>query len=92
DFFVRATVLQALAARASAAETPFILASYRLALTDSLNDARIAAIRYLAAAWKRDSAGFPDSLRSVLRALAPPQDPLVRAEALESSGMRYVMS
>jgi len=50
-----------------------------------LNDARIAAVRYLAAAWKRDSAGFPDSLRVMLRALKPPDDPLVRAEALESS-------
>ncbi len=85
DFFVRATVLQALASRASAAETPFALASYRLALTDSLNDARIAAVRYLAAAWKRDSAGFPDSLLASVRALAPSRDPLVRAEATESS-------
>ncbi|MGI9075997.1 MAG: peptidylprolyl isomerase [Gemmatimonadaceae bacterium] len=85
DFFVRATVLQALASRASAAETPAILASYRLSLADSLNDARIAAVRYVSAAWKHDSAGFPDSLRAVVRALAPSEDPLVRAEALESS-------
>jgi len=85
DFYVRATVLQALESRATAAETPGILASYRLALTDSLNDARIAAVRYLAAAWKRDSANFPDSLRAMVQELKPSDDPLVRAEARESS-------
>jgi cyclophilin family peptidyl-prolyl cis-trans isomerase len=58
-----------------------ILASYALAAGDSGNDARIAAIRYVANAWKRDSASFPDSLRISLRALAPSDDPLVRAEA-----------
>ncbi|MBA3557037.1 MAG: peptidylprolyl isomerase [Gemmatimonadaceae bacterium] len=85
DFYVRATVLQALGSRASAAETPGILASYQRALADSLNDARIAAVRYLAAAWKRDSTNFPDSVRAMVQALKPSDDPLVRAEALESS-------
>ncbi|MFL5560962.1 MAG: peptidylprolyl isomerase [Gemmatimonadaceae bacterium] len=81
DFFVRATALLALADSARAPEIPAVLASYQLAAGDSGNDARIAAIRYLAAAWKRDSAAIPDSVRRLIAALPSPGDPLVRAEA-----------
>ena len=81
DFFVRATALLALADSARASEIPVVLASYRLAARDSGNDARIAAIRYLANAWKRDSASVPDSVRRMIIALPPSDDPLVRAEA-----------
>ncbi|HEX2778043.1 MAG TPA: peptidylprolyl isomerase [Gemmatimonadaceae bacterium] len=81
DFFVRATALLALADSARASEVPAVLASYRLAARDSGNDARIAAIRYVASAWKRDSAAFPDSVRRAVSALESPDDPLVRAEA-----------
>lgn len=81
DFFVRATALLALADSARAAEVPAVLASYALAARDSGNDARIAAIRYVAAAWRRDSAAFGDSLRRAVGALRPSDDPLVRAEA-----------
>ena len=81
DFFVRATALLALSDSARAAELPAVLASYALAAADSGNDARIAAIRYVASAWKRDSASVPDSLRRALAALASSDDPLVRAEA-----------
>ena len=81
DFFVRATAILALADSARASEIPAVLASYALAARDSGNDARIAAIRYVAAAWKRDSASVSDSLRRTIAALPPSDDPLVRAEA-----------
>jgi len=80
DVAVRATVLAALATRARAAETSAVLASYRVAGADSMNDARVAAVRYLAAAWRRDSASFSDSLRAALSALPAADDPLVAAE------------
>jgi cyclophilin family peptidyl-prolyl cis-trans isomerase len=81
DFFVRATALLALADSARASELPAVVASYGLAARDSGNDARIAAIRYVANAWKRDSTSVPDSVRRLLAALPVPDDPLVRAEA-----------
>lgn len=80
DFFVRATAILALADSARASEIPAILDSYALAAHDSGNDARIAAIRYIANAWKRDSATVSDTVRARLRALPPSNDPLVRAE------------
>ena len=81
DFFVRATALLALADSARAGEVPSVLASYALAARDSGNDARIAAIRYLTGAWRRDSLAFSDSLRRAVSSLRAPDDPLVRAEA-----------
>jgi cyclophilin family peptidyl-prolyl cis-trans isomerase/HEAT repeat protein len=81
DFFVRATALLALADSARPSELPAVLASYQLAARDSGNDARVAAIRYVATVWKRDSVGVPDSLRRALALLPSPDDPLVRAEA-----------
>ncbi|HWJ22548.1 MAG TPA: HEAT repeat domain-containing protein, partial [Gemmatimonadaceae bacterium] len=79
DFTVRASVLDALAGRARADEVPVVLQSYRLAMSDTSNDARVAAVRYFAAAWRSDSAAFGDSLRATLRALPSPSDPLERA-------------
>jgi cyclophilin family peptidyl-prolyl cis-trans isomerase len=81
DFFVRATALLALADSARAREVPAVIRSYGLAGADSGNDARIAAIRYVANAWRRDSANFPDSVRRSIAALPASDDPLVRAEA-----------
>jgi cyclophilin family peptidyl-prolyl cis-trans isomerase/HEAT repeat protein len=81
DFFVRATALLALADSARASEIPAVLSSYALAARDSGNDARIAAIRYVANAWRRDSASVPDSVRRMISALPASGDPLVRAEA-----------
>lgn len=81
DFFVRATALLALADSARASEIPAVLSSYALAARDSGNDARIAAIRYVANAWKRDSTSVPDSVRRMIAALPASDDPLVRAEA-----------
>jgi cyclophilin family peptidyl-prolyl cis-trans isomerase len=68
-----------LSAHPNATDAAKVLASYMKALGDSGNDARIAAIQYLAAAWKKDSAAFSTELRQRLTSLAPSPDPLVRA-------------
>ena len=81
DFFVRATALLAIADSARASEVPAVLRSYSRAAADSGNDARIAAIRYIANAWRRDSAAFSDDVRRSVAALSASDDPLVRAEA-----------
>ena len=58
DFYVRATVIGALAERPTSNDLSAVLASYTQASRDSANDARLAAIQYVAALWKRDSASF----------------------------------
>ncbi len=88
DFYVRATSIGALAAHARAADVPSVLASYQKALGDSGNDARLAAIQYVASAWKRDSVSFSPSLRKQLAALSPSDDPLVRNAADSISFMK----
>ena len=85
DVSVRASVLAALANHPRTSELPAVLDSYRRAGGDTLNDARVAAIRYLAAAWRLDSASFPDSVRRLIAALPTPADPLERAGARGSS-------
>ncbi len=75
---VRAAALGALAARASADDLPIAMARYA---TDSLPNAhavRSAALRLIAAAWRRDSARFDVAAREQLARLRPPQDPLIR--------------
>jgi cyclophilin family peptidyl-prolyl cis-trans isomerase/HEAT repeat protein len=88
DYIVRATVIGSLGRRANAADAPFILNAYQRSSRDSSNDARIAAIQYLAAAWKRDSAAFSPTLRTNLSRLHPSPDPLVRSEAAGASIFR----
>lgn len=79
DFYVRATVLGALADRPSISDLTPVLASYGLARIDSANDARLAAIQYVAALWKKDSASFSSQWRDQLAQLPVPTDPLERA-------------
>ncbi len=79
DFYVRATILGALAGRASAADLDAVLASYSLAARDSANDARLAAIQYVGALWKKDSSSFTPTLRERLSQMPAPADPLERA-------------
>jgi cyclophilin family peptidyl-prolyl cis-trans isomerase/HEAT repeat protein len=88
DFIVRATVLGSLARRANAADARAVVDSYERSSRDSSNDARIAAINYLAKAWKSDSAAFAPTLRERLLRLKPSPDPLVRAEASHISAFR----
>lgn len=85
DFYARATVLGSLSRHARAADVPAVIGSYARSLADSGNDARIAAIQYLAAAWKNDSVSFAPSLRQQVLSLRASDDPLVRAGAASIS-------
>lgn len=79
DFYVRATVIGALSDRPSAADLIAIVASYRQAARDSANDARLAAIQYVSALWKKDSTALTSAWREQLGRLPVPSDPLERA-------------
>jgi cyclophilin family peptidyl-prolyl cis-trans isomerase/HEAT repeat protein len=79
DFYVRATALAALTERPSARDLPAVIESYRFAARDSANDARLAALQYIAATWKKDSAAVGEPMRAELARETPPADPLERA-------------
>ena len=79
DFYVRATVIGALADRPSAADLSAVLTSYNLATRDSANDARLAAIQYVGALWKKDSTSLNATWRQHLAQTPVPGDPLERA-------------
>ena len=81
DVIVRATSIGALEGHATAAETPLVLESYRRSEGDTLSDARVAAIRFFASAWTRDSVHFADSVTKAIRALPLPADMLTRNAA-----------
>ena len=79
DFYVRATALAALTDRPSANDLSAVVASYHLAARDSANDARLAALQYVSALWKKDSASLAPDLRDQLASETIPDDPLERA-------------
>ncbi|HEY7859866.1 MAG TPA: peptidylprolyl isomerase [Gemmatimonadaceae bacterium] len=81
DAIVRATAIGSLEGHATAAEVPLVLESYRRSEADTVSDARVAAIRFFAAAWVHDSASFADSVKAAIRALPAPPDLLSRAAA-----------
>ena len=81
DLFARAAALNALAGVPRPDEAQFVLQSYRTAEADKENDARLAAIRYLSAAWKRDTALVGRGVRDALRSLPAPRDARERAAA-----------
>jgi cyclophilin family peptidyl-prolyl cis-trans isomerase len=85
---VRAAILGSLSRRATAADAPRVATVYRRSVADTVNDARVAAIRYLASAWRRDSAAFSDSLKTVIADLPQPPDPEVTAAARSASVFR----
>src|SRR6185312_1103750 len=82
DADVRALAIESLVGHASAAELPRVWAGWSRAQADTVDDARVAVLHYVASAWKRDSAAFPDSLTALLRAIPAPANPLVRAAGL----------
>ena len=82
DADVRALAIESLVGHASAAELPRVWAGWSRAQADTVDDARAAVLHYVASAWKRDSAAFPDSLTAMLRAIPAPAHPLVRAAGL----------
>ena len=79
DFYVRATVIGALADRPSTGDLAAILASYSQAGRDSANDARLAAIQYVGSLWKRDSSSLNAAWQAQLARTPVPADPLERA-------------
>jgi cyclophilin family peptidyl-prolyl cis-trans isomerase/HEAT repeat protein len=79
DFYVRATVIGSLADRPSVVDLGAVLASYSLAGRDSANDARLAAIQYVTALWKKDSTALNTTWRAQLAGTPMPADPLERA-------------
>lgn len=78
DFYVRATVIGSLADRPSVVDLGAVLASYSLAGRDSANDARLAAIQYVTALWKKDSTALNATWRAQLAGTPMPADPLER--------------
>jgi cyclophilin family peptidyl-prolyl cis-trans isomerase len=76
---VRATVIGALADRPSAADLSAVLASYSQAGRDSANDARLAALQYVGALWRKDSSSLNATWLSHLAQTPVPADPLERA-------------
>src|SRR5437868_1210379 len=88
DFYVRAAIIGLLADRPSAGDLPAVLASYDLARRDSANDARLAAIQYVATSWKRDSTAFNLTQRAQLARMPIPSDPLERAAGKTVSAWR----
>jgi cyclophilin family peptidyl-prolyl cis-trans isomerase/HEAT repeat protein len=85
DPVVRAAAIRALSRRANVADAAYIATVYRRSVADTVNDAQVAAISYLSAAWRRDSASFTDSLRAAVAALPQPPDPEVTAAARGAS-------
>jgi cyclophilin family peptidyl-prolyl cis-trans isomerase/HEAT repeat protein len=77
DVVVRATILDALRPRARAADAAIALRELRRAKGDADNDARLAALRVIVAAWTADSGSF-GALRDSLQAVSPPDDALER--------------
>jgi cyclophilin family peptidyl-prolyl cis-trans isomerase/HEAT repeat protein len=78
DLFVRASVLDALRSHARAPDASVAFAAWRRAAADPENDARVAALRVISAAWAADSGAFT-TLRDSIGALAPPSDAGERA-------------
>ena len=74
DVRVRAIASGALGRAARVSEVPVVLDAYERARKDVDSDARLAALRYLAVAWTRDSAKFDASVRRRMAAVAVPAD------------------
>lgn len=81
DVQVRAAALGLLRSSANAERLPAVLDAYAKSLGDPDNDARLAALQFVADAWQRDSANFTGALRTRLTRLATPKDSAERAEA-----------
>jgi cyclophilin family peptidyl-prolyl cis-trans isomerase len=79
DSYVRATAIFVLARRPSVSDLPAVLESYSRAARDSANNARLAAIRYVSALWKKDSATLDAGTRAQLTRLPVPDDPIERS-------------
>jgi cyclophilin family peptidyl-prolyl cis-trans isomerase/HEAT repeat protein len=80
DVYARAAIISALGRHPRVDEVGRMLQAYREAFEDDDNDARIAALRFVAASWQRDSAAWRAADVVSLRALPVATDPLESAE------------
>jgi cyclophilin family peptidyl-prolyl cis-trans isomerase/HEAT repeat protein len=79
--------LQVLVPRARAADLELALSAHERARRDAEADARLAALRLVAAAWGRDSARVDDAMRARLRAFNAPSSPEERRAVMSVSPM-----
>ncbi|MEP6833191.1 MAG: peptidylprolyl isomerase [Gemmatimonas sp.] len=79
DMQVKAIAIGLLRSIASAENLPIVLDAYAKSVNDRDNDARLAALQFVAAAWQRDSANITGALRTRLAALAVSKDSAERA-------------
>jgi len=78
DLFVRASILDALRSHARPADASVAFRAWKAAANDPENDARLAALRVIAAAWARDSGAFTRAFRDSLASTPIPADPVER--------------
>jgi cyclophilin family peptidyl-prolyl cis-trans isomerase/HEAT repeat protein len=81
DEIARAAAISALRRVPHGEDLPLVVAALERSAGDSESDARVAALGYLTAAWRRDSAAFTPELRARLGALPPSPDPVARNAA-----------
>lgn len=81
DEVVRALAIGALGRTRRAEDIERVISVLEAARDDREADARVSAIGYLAAAWRRDSAAFTSELRQRLAALRVAADPVTRSAA-----------
>ncbi|MGV3708681.1 MAG: peptidylprolyl isomerase, partial [Gemmatimonas sp.] len=79
DVQVKAAAISLLRSTATAERVPAVLDAYGKSLADRDNDARMAALQFVASAWTRDSAKFSSELLTRLGALPPAKDSAERA-------------
>ncbi len=89
DLFVRATILNAIRPRARASDASLALTAWRSAANDAENDARVAALRVIAAAWRSDSGAFTRELRDSLAATSAPADGAERTVGRAIAPLRH---
>jgi len=79
DAQVRAVATSSLGRQASAEDLSEVITSWTMSQRVVDEDARTAALRFIASAWQRDSVRVPANLRSRLSALAAPASRAERA-------------
>lgn len=84
---LRAAALQVLVPRARAADIELALGAHERARRDAEPDARLNALRLVAAAWARDSARVSDAMRVRLRAFNAPSTSDERRAVMSVSPM-----
>jgi cyclophilin family peptidyl-prolyl cis-trans isomerase len=87
--FVRSTMLSVLSRTATAFEAARAAEVYRRDTSEAARPVRIAALRVIAAAWRRDSLSFDAALRDELVQWSVPRDPAARAGVREVTPLAH---